>query len=512
MADSPTVRWRSRKGGAVSRILALDSGTTGVTALVLDEAGAVTGRGYREFPQHFPRPGWVEHDPDDIVEAVVAACDAALTAAGTAAAELAAIGITNQRETVVVWDRETLQPLHNAVVWQDRRTAARCDELREAGHATEVRRRTGLVIDAYFSGTKLAWLLDNAPQVREAGDAGRLAFGTVDSWVVARLTGGAVHATDPSNASRTMLYDIRRGQWSAGLCDLLGVPPDVLPEVRPNTADFGTTVPDAFLGAAVPIHGMAGDQQAALFGQGCWEQGMSKNTYGTGSFVLLNTGGEASASEALLTSVGWDLGAGPVYVLEGSIFVTGAAVQWLRDGLGIIERADQTGPLAETVDDTGDVFFVPAFTGLGAPYWDPYARGALVGLTRGTTGAHVARAAVEAMAYQTRDVVEVMAADSGVAPTELRVDGGAAAMDLLCQFQADLLGVPVLRPKVAETTALGAGFLAGLGAGVWSSVEELRDVWQLDRRFDPAMDPDERDARQARWRQALERSRGWATA
>ncbi|HVM19573.1 MAG TPA: glycerol kinase GlpK [Egibacteraceae bacterium] len=496
----------------MSRILALDSGTTGVTALVLDEAGAVTGRGYREFPQHFPRPGWVEHDPDDIVEAVVAACDAALTAAGTAAAELAAIGITNQRETVVVWDRETLQPLHNAVVWQDRRTAARCDELREAGHATEVRRRTGLVIDAYFSGTKLAWLLDNAPQVREAGDAGRLAFGTVDSWVVARLTGGAVHATDPSNASRTMLYDIRRGQWSAGLCDLLGVPPDVLPEVRPNTADFGTTVPDAFLGAAVPIHGMAGDQQAALFGQGCWEQGMSKNTYGTGSFVLLNTGGEASASEALLTSVGWDLGAGPVYVLEGSIFVTGAAVQWLRDGLGIIERADQTGPLAETVDDTGDVFFVPAFTGLGAPYWDPYARGALVGLTRGTTGAHVARAAVEAMAYQTRDVVEVMAADSGVAPTELRVDGGAAAMDLLCQFQADLLGVPVLRPKVAETTALGAGFLAGLGAGVWSSVEELRDVWQLDRRFDPAMDPDERDARQARWRQALERSRGWATA
>ena len=496
----------------MARILTLDSGTTGVTGLVMDETGAVLSRGYSEFPQYFPRPGWVEHDADEIWDAVLAACRAALDDAAVAATDLAAIGITNQRETVVVWDRETLRPVARAIVWQDRRTAQRCDELREAGHATEVRRRTGLVIDAYFSGTKLAWLLAESPEAREALAAGRLAFGTVDSWVIAKLTGGAEHVTDPSNASRTMLFDIHRRQWSDGLCDLLGVPMSVLPEVRPNTAEFGTTSPGAFLGASVPIRGVAGDQQAALFGQGCWTAGMSKNTYGTGSFVLLNTGPTAASSETLLTSVGWDLGGGATYVLEGSIFVTGAAVQWLRDGLGIIAAASETGPLAESVDDTGDVYFVPAFTGLGAPHWDPYARGALIGLTRGTTAAHIARAAVEAMAFQTRDVVEVMAADSGVAAEELRVDGGAAAMDLLCQFQADLLGVPVLRPRVAETTALGAGFLAGLGAGVWSSTDELADVWQLDRRFDPVLSAEERDIRQARWRQALERSRGWATS
>jgi glycerol kinase len=397
------------------------------------------------------------------------------------------------------------------VVWQDRRTARRCDQLREDGHSDLIRRRSGLVVDAYFSGTKVAWLLDEVPAVREAADAGRLAFGTVDSWLIAKLTAGGVHATDASNASRTMLFDIHEHRWSDELCELLGVPATILPEVRPNTGDFGTTEPDAFLGASIPIRGVAGDQQAALFGQGCWTPGMSKNTYGTGSFVLLNTGDEAATSESLLTSVGWDIGDGPVYVLEGSIFVTGAAVQWLRDGLQIIEAAADTGPLAETVDDTGDVYFVPAFTGLGAPYWDPYARGTLVGLSRGTTRAHVARAAVEAMAFSTRDVVEVMAADSGVEARQLRVDGGAAAMNLLCQFQADLLGVPVLRPQIAETTALGAGFMAGLGAGVWSSTDELADVWHLDRRFDPSMGAEERDARQARWRQALERSRGWAT-
>ena len=489
----------------------MDAGTTGVTALVLDEQGSVVARGYSEFPQYFPRPGWVEHDPDEIWGAVLTACQAALRDGESAAGDLDAIGITNQRETVVVWDRETLAPVHRAIVWQDRRTAQRCDELEAAGHATEIRRRTGLVIDAYFSGTKLAWILEQSEDARRLADNGRLAFGTVDSWVIAKLTGGAVHATDPSNASRTMLFDIHRGIWSEGLCDLLGVPSSVLPEVRPNTADFGVTGPDAFLGASIPIHGVAGDQQAALFGQGCWTPGMSKNTYGTGSFVLLNTGDQASSSESLLTSIGWDLGDGPVYVLEGSIFVTGAAVQWLRDGLQIIEAAPETGPLAESVPDTGDVYFVPAFTGLGAPHWDPYARGALIGLSRGTTRAHVARAAVEAMAFQTRDVVEVMARDSGVQTEELRVDGGAAAMDLLCQFQADLLGVPVLRPKVAETTALGAGFLAGLGAGVWASTAELADVWQLDKRFDPAMAADERDSRQRRWRQALERSRGWAS-
>ena len=495
----------------MTRILTLDAGTTGVTALVLDEAGAVVARGYQEFPQYFPQPGWVEHDPDEIFDAVLAACRAALDSAGVAAGDLAAIGITNQRETVVAWDRHTLRPAHRAIVWQDRRTAQRCDELAAGGHATEIRRRTGLVIDAYFSGTKMAWLLTESADVCALADSGRLALGTIDSWVIAKLTGGEVHATDPSNASRTMLFDIHRGLWSQGLCDLLGVPRDALPEVRPNTGDFGVTDADVFFGAAVPIRGVAGDQQAALFGQGCWSAGMSKNTYGTGSFVLLNTGPEASASESLLTSVGWDLGDGPVYVLEGSIFVTGAAVQWLRDGLGIISAAAETGPLAETVEDTGDVYFVPALTGLGAPHWDPYARGVLVGLSRGTTKAHLARAAVEAMAFQTRDVVEVMAADSGVATKELRVDGGAAAMDLLCQFQSDLLGVPVLRPKVAETTALGAGFLAGLGAGVWSSTDELADVWQLDKQFDPVLDAADRDARQARWRQALALSRGWAT-
>ena len=494
----------------MSRVLAVDAGTTGVTALVIDDAGAIVGRGYREFPQHFPRPGWVEHDADDIWVAWQAASKEALDAAGVAAQDVTAIGITNQRETVVVWDRTTLRPAHRAIVWQDRRTARRCDALREEGHEALIRRRCGLVVDAYFSATKLEWLLAEVADVRELAAAGRLAFGTVDSWVIANLTGGAVHATDASNASRTMLFDIHANVWSEELSGLFGVPPSVLPEVRPNAGDFGTTAPDAFFGAAVRIAGVAGDQQAALFGQGCWSPGMSKNTYGTGSFVLMNTGAQASTSQTLLTSVGWDLGDGAVYVLEGSIFVTGAAVQWLRDGLQIIDAAAETGPLAQSVADTGDVYFVPAFTGLGAPHWDPYARGALIGLTRGTTRAHIARAAVEAMAFQTRDVMEVMADDSGVVAKELRVDGGAAAMDLLCQFQADLLGIPVLRPRVAETTALGAGFLAGLGAGVWSSTEELAGVWQLDRRFDPAMDTQERDARQARWRQARERSLGWA--
>jgi glycerol kinase len=494
----------------VARILTLDAGTTGVTALVLDEGGALLARGYREFPQHFPRPGWVEHDATDIWDAVLAACREALDAAGTAPASLSAIGITNQRETAVVWDRRTLRPLHRAIVWQDRRTAAYCEQLRADGHSSLIRDRTGLVVDSYFSGTKVNWLLANAEAVRTAADNDQLAFGTVDSWVIAKMTGGAVHATDPSNASRAMLYDIHEGRWSEELCALLGVPTSALPDVRHNTADFGMTAPEAFFGAAVPIRGVAGDQQAALFGQGCWTPGMSKNTYGTGSFVLLNTGAEASASEDLLTSVGWDLGDGPVYVLEGSIFVTGAAVQWLRDGLGIIAAAADTGPLAEQVVDTDDVYFVPAFTGLGAPHWDPYARGALIGLSRGTTRAHIARAAVEAMAFQTWDVVEVMTRDSGVAAQELRVDGGAAAMNLLCQFQADLLGVPVLRPRVAETTALGAGFLAGLGAGVWSSTDDLAGVWQLDARFEPAMGDDERDRRVARWRQAVERSLAWA--
>ena len=493
----------------MTRVLTIDAGTTGVTALVLDEAGRITARGYAEFPQHFPRPGWVEHDGEEILEAVRTSCAQALSRADLSGRDVAAIGITNQRETAVVWDRRTLQPIHRAIVWQDRRTAEVCDDLRANGHEQRVRDLTGLVLDPYFSGTKVAWLLDHVEGARAAAERGDLAFGTVDSWIVARLTGGAAHVTEPSNASRTMLYDIRDARWSPELCDLLHVPEAVLPEVLPTSGAFGATLTDGFLGAKVPITGIAGDQQAALFGQGCWAPGTSKNTYGTGSFVLLNTGDEAATSRHLLTTVAWDLGKGLQYALEGSIFVTGAAIQWLRDGLGMIASAAEAGPLAASVPDTGDVFFVPAFTGLGAPHWDPYARGALIGLTRGTTAAHVARAAVEAMAYQTRDVVEAMATDSGVELAELRVDGGASVMDVLCQFQADLLGVPVLRPKVQETTALGAGFLAGLGAGVWSSTMELATTWQLDRRFDPQMPAEVREGLQCRWREAVQRARGW---
>ena len=494
----------------MARILTIDAGTTGVTALIVDETGGVLARGYREFPQHFPTPGWVEHDADEIWGATLEASGQALRGSATAPDRLAAIGITNQRETAVLWDRRTLRPVTRAIVWQDRRTAPRCDALREDGHAASIRDRTGLVVDAYFSGTKVEWLLDHVEGARERAERGELAFGTVDSWLVARLTGGRVHATEPSNASRTMLYDIREGAWSAELCALLRVPMAVLPEVRPSSGSFGETDPDAFHGATVPIAGIAGDQQAALFGQGCWVPGMSKNTYGTGSFVLLNTGAEAAASEHLLTTVAWDLGHGLVYALEGSIFVTGAAIQWLRDGVGMIADAAETGPLAASVPDTGDVYLVPAFTGLGAPWWDPYARGAIVGITRGTTKAHLARAAVEAMCHPTRDVIEVMEVDSGVRLEELRVDGGACVMDVLCQFQADVLGVPVLRPQVRETTAMGAAFLAGLGAGVWGSTAELEEVWQLDRRFTPEWDAERRDAAKGRWRQALDLSRGWA--
>ncbi|CAN5648460.1 glycerol kinase GlpK [soil metagenome] len=491
-------------------ILTIDAGTTGVTALLLDQWGRLSGRGYEEFPQHFPNPGWVEHDGRQIMSAVQSACAAAFDDGGIRAADITAIGITNQRETALVWDRQNGEPIHHAIVWQDRRTAGICDRLVAGGHDAQIRATTGLVVDAYFSGTKIAWLLDNVEGARDRADKGELAFGTIDTWIVHQLTGGKSHVTEPSNACRTMLYDIGAGEWSAAMGELLGVPLSLLPEVRPSIGDFGTTDPDAFFDVELPITGILGDQQAALFGQGCWSEGMSKNTYGTGSFVLLNTGTSRPTSRRLLASIAWDLGDGPVYMLEGSIFVTGAAVQWLRDGLDIIEDAAETGPLAETVADTDDVYLVPAFAGLGAPWWDPYARGTIVGMTRGTTKAHLARATVEAMAFQTFDVIEAMQADSGIDLEELRVDGGASAMDLLCQFQADLLGVPVLRPQVRETTALGAGFAAGMGAGVWQSTEQLADVWQLDARFEPAMPAEQRQRRQRRWRQALALSRGWA--
>jgi glycerol kinase len=493
----------------MAHVLAIDAGTTGVTVLVVDEAGTVAGRGYREFPQSFPRPGWVEHDPEDWWQALVAACAEALESAGVEATGLAAIGITNQRETTVLWDRESLAAVHPAIVWQDRRTAGLCAQLREEGWEDRVRDRTGLVIDPYFSGTKLSWLLENVDGARDAARSGRLAFGTVDAYLVARLTGGAVHASDMTNASRTTLFDIRKLDWDPELLERLGVPRDVLPDVKPSCGTVGHTDPEAFFGARIPIAGIAGDQQAALFGQACFTPGATKNTYGTGSFVLMNTGTEAhSSTSGLITTIAYGDERTVEYALEGSIFVTGATVQWLRDGLRIIEASAEAGPLAESVPDTGDVYFVPALVGLGAPHWDPYARGTILGITRGTTGAHLARAAVEAMAYQTRDVVEAMHADSGLDITELKADGGASAMDLLMQFQADLLGVAVRRPRILETTAMGAAYLAGLGAGVWSSREDVAAQWRLDREFGPRGEDVEH--RYARWRQAVDRAKGWA--
>ena len=495
-----------------ARILSIDEGTTGVRGFVVDEAGAILGSGYREFTQHFPRPGWVEHDADEIWEATLAACRTALDASGTGPREVSCVGITNQRETTVLWDRGTLQPIHHAIVWQDRRTAGRCDQLKAAGHATRIRRATGLVVDAYFSGTKAAWLLDEVDGARARAEAGDLAFGTIDTWLVARLSGGRAHVTEPSNASRTMLYDVREGRWSDEMLELLEVPPAVLPEVRDSAGDFAVTNPDAFLGIAAPVTGIAGDQQAALFGQGAWDAGTSKNTYGTGSFLLLNTGGNAVDSQhGLLTSVAWQLDGTATYALEGAIFATGASVQWLRDQLGIIAETAQTQSLAAQLPDGNDgVYLVPAFAGLGAPHWDQYARAAILGMTRGTDRRHFARAALEAMAYQTVDVAELMERESKQDLQELRVDGGAAMNDLLCRFQADLLGVEVLRPRNTETTVLGAAFLAGLGAGVWSSTRELAGIWQLDRRFSPSMAGEQRRRLIAGWRAAVDRSRGWA--
>jgi len=495
-----------------ARILAIDAGTTGVRGFVIDADGRILGSGYREFTQHFPEPGLVEHDAEEIWEATLASCAEALKVSDTTPDAVTCIGITNQRETTLLYERDTLRPIHRAIVWQDRRTADACEALRAAGHERLVRDRTGLVLDAYFSGTKAAWLLDAVPGARARAERGELALATIDTWLVARLTAGAAHVTEPSNASRTMLFDLASGGFSTELCELLRVPPEVLPEVRDSSGHFGDTDPGAFLGIAAPITGIAGDQQSALFGQGAWTPGSSKNTYGTGSFLLFNTGAVPVRSEAgLLTSVGWRLDGRDTYVLEGSIFVTGASVQWLRDQLGVIQHASDTEALAAELPAGNEgVYLVPAFAGLGAPHWDPHARGIIVGLTRGTDRRHLARAAIEAMAYQTADVVEAMSADAGMELAELRVDGGAAANDLLCRFQADVLGVPVVRPRITETTVLGAAFLAGLGAGVWSSLDEVAGVWQLDRRFEPRMDDAERARLLAGWRAAVERSTGWA--
>lgn len=491
-------------------VLAVDAGTTGVRTLAVDEDGLVRFGAYREFPQYFPQPGWVEHDPVEILDAVVGTLTEVAAAAQRDGETVAAVGITNQRETTVVWDRTTGQPRHRAIVWQDRRTADRCEELRAEGREPLIRDRTGLVLDPYFSATKLEWLLGPGGVDADAD----LAFGTVDSWLTWCLTGGpdgGVHATDPSNASRTLLYDIDQLDWSAELQDLFGVPAASLPEVRPSSGRFGDTVPDRAGGLRVPISGIAGDQPAALFGQACVQPGMTKNTYGTGSFVLMNLGhAHPPPAEGLLTSVAWSLGGEVSYALEGAVFVTGAAIQWLRDGLGILEDAAETGPLAASVADTGGVVFVPAFSGLGSPWWDPYARGTVLGITRGTTRAHLARAVVEAMVWQTRDVVDAMTQAAGQPMGELRVDGGASVMDLLCQLQADVLGVPVRRAATQETTALGAAFLAGLGVGMWSDPAEVGTRWSADGEFEPTMAAADVERGHAQWLRAVDRSRGWA--
>jgi glycerol kinase len=494
-------------------VIALDAGTTGVRAIAFDERGSTVDLRYREFTQHFPRPGWVEHDADEIWSAIVG-----VTAELIAALQVpvAAIGITDQRETVVAWDRRTGRPLHRAIVWQDRRGAARCDQLAEEGRLPLVRHTTGLVLDPYFSASKLEWLFTEGGVERSP----HLALGTIDSWLLWKLTGGEVHATEPSNASRTMLYDIRAHQWSPELCDLFGVPIDALGEVRPSSGRFGVTHAASGLPPGIPISGIAGDQQAALFGQACFAPGATKNTYGTGSFVLMNVGTTCPEPvEGLLTTVAWTIpdasapgGLRTDYAFEGAIFATGSAIQWLRDGLGIIEQAADAGPLAASVPSTDDVYFVPAFTGLGSPWWDPYARGTLVGVTRGTTKAHLTRAVIEAMAFQTRDVVDAMTAGSGHAVTGLRADGGASAMDLLLQLQADQLQVPVRRPMVQETTALGAAYLAGLAEGVWSSTDDIETNWALDAEFHPLAPRADADRTHARWLEAVERSRAWSTA
>lgn len=488
-------------------VLAIDAGTTGLTALVVTREGTIAAKGYQEFPQHFPEPGWVEHTPEEIWQATLGATRACLADWDGSPSDLAGVGITNQRETVMLWDRETLASPRNAIVWQDRRTSAICDRLKDAGHEARVAELTGLRLDPYFSGTKLTWLRENEPHTWALVDSGRYAIGTVDSYLIARMTRGTWHITDVSNASRTLLFDLNTGEWSDDLCDLFGVPRDALPEIVDNWGELARTDPTSFCGLDLPVAGIAGDQQSALFGQACFDPGDTKCTYGTGSFLLTNTGSELIRSDAgLLTTAAWrPPGEGTVYAQEGSIFVTGSAVQWLRDGLGIIESAADTEQIATSVDSSDGVVFVPALTGLGAPHWDPHARGTILGLTRGTTRAHLVRATLEAIAFEIRDVVDTMPK-----LTQLAVDGGAAANGFLCQLQADLLGVPVERPKILDTTALGAAFMAGLGTGVWDSTEDLRQTWQLDERFEPdAQRTKELAGQYRRWLEAVERAKGW---
>lgn len=488
----------------------MDQGTTGTTAILWDREGVSRARAYREHQQYYPRPGWVEHDAAEIWDNVLKTTAQALQNAGAAAADIAAVGITNQRETVVFWDRRSGEPLTRAVVWQCRRTADMCRRLKEEGYEAGVRQKTGLLLDPYFSGTKLRWALENEAPVSRAAEAGNLACGTVDSFLLYRLTGGSVFATDFSNASRTLLFNIHNLQWDPELLQLFGVPEQVLPRAMPSSGLFGYTDPRVFLGCRAAVGGIAGDQQAALFGQACYSPGMTKNTYGTGSFLLINTGEKAVVSEqGLLTTVAWALEDKVEYALEGSIFVTGAAVQWLRDGLGLIERSSDLEALTRQVEDNGGVYLVPAFAGLGAPHWDPYARGLVIGITGGTSKAHLARAVLEAMAYQSRDVLEVMQREAGLSLKELRVDGGASVMDSLLQFQADIAGTVVRRAATSDTTALGAAYLAGLAVGFWADQAALARLWQESAVFKPRMGEAEREALYTNWCRAVERSRGW---
>jgi len=489
-------------------VLALDQGTTGSTALVFSQAGEVLGRAYAEITQHYPQPGWVEHDPEEIWQISLQTMATALRDAGVRRHEVKAIGITNQRETTVVWDAKTGRPVYPAIVWQSRQTAPLCEQLKAAGHESLFRARTGLVIDAYFSATKLRFILDRHPKLRARAEAGEILFGTIDSWLLFNLTGGKVHRTEPTNASRTLLYNIHRRCWDEELLALLDIPKAMLPEVTASSSEiFGETVECAELPGGVPIAGMAGDQQAALFGQGCWTPGMAKNTYGTGCFLLLNTGDKSVISQhGLLTTLGCDHRGRPVYCLEGSVFTAGAGVQWLRDELGLIRFAEETESLASSIDDSGGVYFVPAFTGLGAPYWDMNARGLLCGLSRGTSRAHLVRAVLESIAYQTRDVLEAMNADSGVPLAGLRVDGGASANNFLMQFQADLTGVPVDRPMLVESTAMGAAFLAGLATGFWSEPAEVENARRQERLFEPKMGEARRSELYAGWKLAVRRT------
>jgi glycerol kinase len=490
-------------------ILALDQGTTSSRALIIDKKGRIRAMAQKEYNQIFPEPGWVEHDPAEIWSSQVAVAAEAVSKNGIDVRSLAGIGITNQRETTIVWERETGKPVYNAIVWQDRRTSRYCDNLRDKGHASVIREKTGLVIDSYFSATKIKWILDNVEGAREKADRGELAFGTVDSWLVWNLTRGRTHVTDVTNASRTMLFNIHSLQWDNDLLQLMDIPRSMLPLVGSSSEIYDYTS-DTFFARSIPIAGIAGDQQAAMFGQMCTDLGMVKNTYGTGCFILLNTGNEPFISgNNLITTIAWRIGDRVTYALEGSIFSAGVVVQWLRDGLGIIGSSKEVEPLALSVKDNGDVYFVPAFTGMGAPNWDPYARGLLIGLSRGTGRGHIARAALEGIAFQTMDVLEVMHKDTGVVTKELRVDGGAAVNNLLMQFQADILGIPVIRPLITETTALGAAYLAGLATGYWDNIDELKKQWQPERVFTAGMMTEKADQLRSKWKEAVNRAASW---